>query len=348
MQKKTVAVGLSGGVDSSVSAMLLKRQGFNVIGLFMKCWEDTDKNCTAKEDAEIVNLIAKQIDIPIYTINFTKEYKEEVFNKFLSDCKKGLTPNPDILCNSKIKFHHFYRKAKQLKADFLATGHYCQVRDNQILMKGKDPNKDQSYFLYAINPDVLKDVIFPIGTLDKSKVRMLAKEFNLINHDRKDSTGICFIGKKNFASFLSQYIGFTPGDIVDDQGNKLGNHNGLAYFTLGQRKGMKIGGPGDAWFVVKKDLQNNRLIIAQGQDHLLLYQSSLIAKDLNWFKKPLSLPFQCAAKIRYRQSDQKCTIEKLEDDQLFVTFNQPQRAITKGQSIVFYQEYDCLGGGIIS
>jgi len=348
MSKKTVVVGLSGGVDSSVSALLLKKQGFNVIGLFMRCWEDSDGNCPASKDLEDVAQIADQIKIPFYTVNFTKEYKKDVFDEFLSDCKKGLTPNPDILCNSKIKFNHFYQKAKQLGADFLATGHYCQVREQKVLAKGLDPNKDQSYFLYGINPSVLKDVLFPIGQLEKKEVRSIAKEYNLVNHDKKDSTGICFIGKRNFTNFLSQYIGFTRGDIIDENGNKLGIHNGLAYFTLGQRKGIGVGGPGDAWFVIKKELSTNKLIIAQGKDHLLLYRSSLVASNLNWFIKPSQIPFKCTAKIRYRQTDQKCIIEKLENGKVFVSFETPQRAITAGQSVVFYDGSDCLGGGVIS
>ena len=347
MSKKTVVVGLSGGVDSSVSALLLKKQGFNVIGLFMRCWEDTDGNCPASKDLSDVAQIADQIKIPFYTVNFTKEYKKDVFDEFLSDCKRGLTPNPDILCNSKVKFHHFYQKAKQLGADFLATGHYCQIRNQKILAKGLDPNKDQSYFLYGINPDVLKDVIFPIGHLEKKEVRGIAKEYNLVNHDKKDSTGICFIGKRNFTNFLSQYIGFKKGDIIDENNNKLGTHNGLAYFTLGQRKGIGVGGPGDAWFVIKKELSTNKLIVAQGKDHPLLYQSTLIASNLNWFIKPSNLPFKCKAKIRYRQIDQECTIEKLENGIAHVSFKAPQRAITAGQSVVFYNGSDCLGGGVI-
>lgn len=351
MSKKTVVVGLSGGVDSSVAALLLKNLGYNVIGLFMRNWEDLDGSCPASVDVEDVAAVCSQIDIPFYTVNFTKEYQELVFKKFLEDCQKGLTPNPDILCNREIKFHHFYKKAKEYGADYLATGHYCQIYKEEkksYLAKAVDTNKDQSYFLYAISPNVLQDVLFPLGHLTKAEVRQIAKENHLSTHNKKDSTGICFIGKRNFTPFLQKYLPLSPGPIINSSGETIGSHIGLAYYTLGQRKGLNIGGPGEAWFVAKKDLLQNTLLVVQGEDHPLLYTQDIQAKELTWLTPLPPLPYTCQAKVRYRQPEQECVIEKMENNRLHIHFLHPQRAATPGQSIVFYDKNICLGGGIIT
>lgn len=352
MKKKVVAIGLSGGVDSSVSAYLLKKQGFEVFALFMKNWQDENSTCSSKKDFEDVQKVCKTLDIDYYTINFEKEYFDQVFSKCLEEYKLGITPNPDILCNKEIKFNLFLKKAIDLGADFLATGHYAQKEeiDNQIyLLKGEDSNKDQSYFLYTLKSEILKKVLFPIGHLTKKEVRKIAKEQNLSNHAKKDSTGICFIGKRKFAQFISKYISYTPGDIRSVDGQILAKHIGLSFYTTGQRKGLKIGGKGDAWYVVKKDLKTNTLFVAQGKNNKALFASRLVAKKLSFVVDNFSIktPFKCLAKIRYRQNDQVCTIEKLEKNFLEVSFEKPQRAITEGQSIVFYQKSICLGGAII-
>jgi len=353
IQKKipTVVVGMSGGVDSSVSALLLKEQGYNVIGLFMKNWEETDELCPAKQDFEDVIRVCDQLDIPCFSVDFSQEYKDEVFKNFLDEYQKGNTPNPDILCNQKIKFHHFFNKAiYELKADYLATGHYCQnllLNDNHYLAKGKDPNKDQSYFLYTIKQDILKKVLFPIGNIEKTKVRKIASDHQLITSEKKDSTGICFIGKRAFGPFIKKYLTPKPGIIESIEGKILAEHEGLFLFTIGQRKGLHIGGEGQAWFVVQKDFANNKLIVAQGEDHPALFSQSLNCSQLSWVNEAPILPYKCKAKIRYRHEEQNCTLIK-EKDQIKVTFEEPQRAITVGQSVVFYQDDICLGGGIIS
>jgi len=350
IMRKKVVIGLSGGVDSAVSALLLKKQGYDVIALFMKNFEDTDGTCPAQQDLDDVALTCKTLKIPFYTVNFVKEYREHVFNEFLADCQKGLTPNPDILCNKQIKFHYFYEKAMELGADYIATGHYCQtekINSTFLLKKGADPNKDQSYFLYAINPDTLRNVLFPIGHLTKPEVRQIAQENDIPVFNKKDSTGICFIGKRNFKQFVSQYIGFTPGDILTVDGKKVGKHDGLAYHTLGQRKGLGVGGEGDAWYVVDKNIEKNEVIIGQGKNHPALFKKILRANDLNWFKEPSFFPFLCRAKVRYRQIDQPCEIVSIHNGEVIVNFKEPQRAITPGQSIVFYQGEICLGGGKI-
>ncbi len=346
MSLKTVVVGMSGGVDSSVAAYLLKKQGYRVIGLFMKNWEE-EGNCTSSLDYADVVQVCDQIGISHYSVNFAKDYWDNVFQEFLRDCQNGLTPNPDILCNREIKFKSFWQKAQDLGADFIATGHYCQT-DQKSLLKGNNLNKDQSYFLYAIEGKVLKNVLFPIGHLPKAKVRKIAQEIGLQIHDKKDSTGICFIGKRNFKSFLSKFLGFQKGPIINLEGKKLGEHDGLAYYTLGQRKGLQIGGPGEPWFVIEKDLKKNTLIVEQGIDHPQLFKTKLTASDLTWIQDPpISLPFHCYAKVRYRQQDQKCVIEKIKDGLVYVSFSTPQRAITPGQSVVFYENDVCLGGGKI-
>lgn len=346
--QKTVVVGMSGGVDSSVAALLLKEAGYKVIGLFMKNWDETDEhgNCPADADYQDVIRVCEKLDIPYYSVNFVKEYWDCVFQEFLSDYRRGFTPNPDVLCNREIKFKVFYEKAKLLGADYLATGHYCQVEDGK-LKKGADLNKDQTYFLYAINKDVLKDVLFPIGHLPKPEVRALALKHGLATATKKDSTGICFIGERNFKDFLSQYIQSTRGNFVDTNGKILGQHDGTCFYTLGQRKGMGIGGPGEAWFVVAKNFERNEVVLAQGQDHPALYSDALVATELNWLVDSVPQKFECRAKVRYRQVEEPCTVEVL-GDAVKVSFHRPQRAMTQRQSVVFYDGDLCLGGGIIS
>jgi tRNA-specific 2-thiouridylase len=349
----TVIVGMSGGVDSSVSALLLKQQGYKVIGLFMKNWDEIDEDgrCSASEDYDDVARVCEQIGIPYYAINFVNEYREHVFAEFLEEYKAGHTPNPDILCNREIKFKRFLQKAIDLGADFLATGHYCQSSfdGNQFhLERGTDANKDQSYFLYAISQEALAKTIFPIGHLPKSEVRNLAAAAGLATAKKKDSVGICFIGKKRFPEFIERYLEGIKGPIITVDGEIVGEHQGLAKYTLGQRKGMGIGGAGDAWFVVGKDTKKNQLLVAQGEDHSALYSSGLTADTLTWIAgPPVELPFRCTAKIRYRQEDQPCTIVSIEAGIATVVFDQPQRAITPRQSAVFYSGNRAIGGGMI-
>ena len=342
---KKVVVGMSGGVDSSVAALLLQREGYEVVGLFMKNWEEAGDACKSAQDFEDVVRVCERLKIPYYSVNFVEEYWNGVFLHFLEELKAGHTPNPDILCNREIKFKALLQKALDLGADFLATGHYA--RNSGSLLKGADPLKDQSYFLYTLKQDILKKVLFPIGHLNKSEVRRIAKEADLPNHGKKDSTGICFIGKRDFKEFVSQYIPYHPGNFEDIQGKVVGQHDGAAYYTIGQRKGLGIGGPGEAWFVVQKDVERNAVILAQGEDHPNLYAPALTATEVSWVGAAVSLPFRCGAKIRYRQSDQPCTIEKIEEGRLFVSFDQPIRAITPRQSIVFYDGEICLGGALI-
>ncbi len=348
----TVVVGMSGGVDSSVAALILKLQGYRVIALFMKNWDETsaDGTCPADLDYQDVIKVCEKLQLPYYSVNFVKEYWDGVFTEFLSDYRSGFTPNPDILCNREIKFKVFFERAKLLGADFLATGHYCRIDatgEAPRLAKAVDQNKDQTYFLYAIDKKVLGEVLFPIGHLPKPKVRELATRFELATSTKKDSTGICFIGERNFKNFLSQYIESSKGNFVDTKGKVLGQHDGTCFYTLGQRKGMGIGGPGEAWFVVAKDHQKNEVILAQGQDHPALYADGLWAGELNWLVRPPSGTFRCRAKVRYRQAEQDCTVTVLEQ-QVKVVFDRPQRAMTPRQSVVFYLEDICLGGGIIS
>lgn len=348
--KGTVVVGMSGGVDSSVSALLLKEQGYRVIGLFMKNWEEAENSgiCRSAKDYEDVIRVCEQLDIPYYSVNFVKEYWDSVFSHFLDELKLGYTPNPDILCNREIKFKAFFEKAISLGADYLATGHYCQNLGFQ-LHRGADPLKDQSYFLYTLSSQTLRQVLFPIGHLEKTQVREIAKKHRLATSEKKDSTGICFIGKRDFKPFIQQYLAYQPGPFETLDGQVIGQHDGMAYYTIGQRKGLKIGGPGDAWFVVGKDPQRNAVIIEQGTDHPSLYKEALIATEPSWIAGvPPSFPYACTAKIRYRQPDQPCIIEKTEEDRLHIRFLQPQRAVTPRQSIVFYQGSLCLGGAMIA
>lgn len=388
-----VVVGMSGGVDSSVTALLLKQQGYDVIGIFMKNWDDTDEfgHCTAEDDAEDVRRVCAQLDIPCYTVNFEKQYYDKVFEYFLDEYRNGRTPNPDVMCNREIKFGEFLQKAVDLGADYLATGHYARVERGQDgryrLLRGVDSNKDQSYFLNALNQKQLSRAMFPIGHLPKSEVRRLAEEAGLATAKKKDSTGICFIGERNFREFLSQYLPARPGEMRTPDGEVKGQHYGLMYYTLGQRQGLGIGGSGtgEPWFVVDKDLDSNVLYVVQGDDHPAMYAHSLVATGVNWIDERFAASASvdagadsnsnagseasasvnavanavanagagaggklvCTAKFRYRQSDQRVTVERRSDGSCLVTFDAPQRAITPGQAVVFYDGEVCLGGGTI-
>ncbi len=353
-EKKTVVLGMSGGVDSSLAAVLLKQQGMNVIGMFMKNWEEKDGDgiCRSAKEYEDVIRVCEGLDIPYYSVNFIKEYQESVFQHFLKEFELGFTPNPDILCNREIKFKVLLNKALEIGGDFLATGHYCQTDmegGNYRLLKGKDPDKDQSYFLYTIGQRALSKVLFPIGAMMKSNVRQLAREVNLATSEKKDSTGICFIGKRDFKEFLSKYIVFKSGNFETLAGKVIGKHDGVAYYTPGQRKGLTIGGEGEAWFVVGKDVKQNIVFIEQGARHPALFCDELTATDSSFVAGSFDfpLPFRCRAKVRYRQPDQQCTITSIKDGRLHVTFDIPQRAVTERQSIVFYAGDVCLGGAMI-
>lgn len=354
MDKKTVVVGLSGGVDSSVAALLLKEQGYNVIGLFMNNWEETDDSgcCTAEADYADVRRVASAIGIPYYGVNFAKEYYDRVFRYFLSEYEKGRTPNPDVLCNREIKFGPFKEYAMQLGADYIATGHYCGIRhENGIhyLLKAKDQNKDQTYFLNQLSQSQLSDVLFPLQNLPKPEVRRIAEENGLATAEKKDSTGICFIGERNFRKFLMSYIPAKKGEIKTYDGRTLGEHCGLMYYTIGQRRGLDIGGQaGDAgrWFVVEKDLKNNVLYVAHGAEDRL-YSKGLYMNSCNWIPSaPAQKEFKCKAKFRYRQEEQGVTV-RIGSDKIFVDFDEKQRAITEGQFCVLYDDEKCLGGGVI-
>ena len=348
-QDKTVIVGMSGGVDSSVSALVTKLMGYKTIGIFMKNWEelDDDGHCSSEKDFKDVVSVCEQLDISYYSLNFVKEYRDQVFSHFLEEYKMGRTPNPDILCNREIKFKVFFDKAMSFGADFLATGHYCQTKEGK-LYKGHDSNKDQSYFLYAVNGEVLRKVLFPIGHLEKSAVRELAKEYKLETFNKKDSTGICFIGERKFQSFLSQYLKSQKGAFkrLEDH-HVLGEHPGQCYYTVGQRKGLGLGGPGGPWFVAKKDASSNTVFVVEGENHPALYSNTLFALEIDWIMDKKEFPLRCTAKIRYRQKDQACIIYK-EKNGVKVIFDQPQRAISVGQSIVIYENDLCLGGAVIS
>jgi tRNA-specific 2-thiouridylase len=357
MKKQKVIVGLSGGVDSSVSALLLQEQGYEIEGLFMKNWDERspDGNCMWEADVEDAMFVCETLGIPLNTVDLAAEYWEGVFRHFIEEYKCGRTPNPDVLCNQEIKFRAFLEHALQLGADLIATGHYARIvkqDDTYQLLKGLDKNKDQSYFLCRLNQSQLAKSLFPIGGLEKSRVRELAKKAGLITHDKKDSTGICFVGERPFREFLSRFIPKQPGEIRTTEGKTVGTHDGIFYYTLGQRQGLGVGGIKGAneepWYVVSKDIDNNILYIGQGHDHPMLYSQSLTATDLHWVSGKLSeTPFSCCAKTRYRQADQVCVIEQISDGQCEVRFNDPQRAVTPGQFIVFYEGDICLGGAII-
>lgn len=350
---------MSGGVDSSVAALLLKNQGYNVIGLFMVNWEETDENgcCTADDDYSDVRRVANLIGIPYYTVNFAKEYYDRVFSYFLKEYSAGRTPNPDVLCNREIKFGPFLKYAEELGADYIATGHYCGIsHENGInyLLKAKDQNKDQTYFLNQLSQSQLEKVLFPLADLDKTEVRKIAEENGLATAAKKDSTGICFIGERNFRKFLMNYLPAQEGEIRTYDGRVLGKHCGLMYYTIGQRKGLDIGGQkGDEgrWFVIEKDLKNNILYVAHGCEEKL-YSSALEMDACNWIPfPPEKKDFHCTAKFRYRQPEQGCTVHIRDENgtkgSILVEFDEKQRAITEGQFAVFYDGEKCIGGGVI-
>jgi tRNA-specific 2-thiouridylase len=341
-------------VDSSVAALILKEQGYNVIGLFMNNWEETDENgvCSAVDDFADVRRVASAIGIPYYSVNFAKEYMDRVFSYFLREYKAGRTPNPDVLCNREIKFKDFKEKAKALGADYIATGHYCGIRhegDVHYLLKAKDKNKDQTYFLNQVSQKQLENVLFPLSDLEKPEVRKIAEDNGLVTAEKKDSTGICFIGERNFRQFLMNYIPNKEGEIRTYDGRVLGKHIGLMYYTIGQRRGLDVGGvKGDdgRWFVIEKDLKNNILYVAHGAEDKL-FSKGLLMNSCNFMPgTPDKKTFECTAKFRYRQPEQKCTVH-IKDDHIEVDFAEKQRAITEGQFAVFYDGDKCLGGGVI-
>ncbi len=351
-----VIVGMSGGVDSSVAALLLKRQGYQVSGIFMQNWEDDDEHCTARQDYRDAASVAARLDMELTTVNFADEYWERVFAHFLEEYSAGRTPNPDILCNKEIKFKAFLDHARSRGADAIATGHYVRAGGSNEavkLLRGIDNNKDQSYFLYTLNQQQLRPSLFPVGEMEKPDVRKLAQEAGFHVHSKKDSTGICFIGERKFSSFLAEYLPAQPGDIVTDSGETIGRHNGLMFYTLGQRQGLGIGGRSageeSPWYVLDKDLTDNRLVVGQGHDHPALFRSSLQAHNLHWVQgeAPAS-SFRCTAKVRYRQQDQSATVTLTDNDTLHIEFDQAVRAATPGQSLVLYDGDACLGGAIIS
>ena len=355
---KKVICGMSGGVDSSVSAFILQQQGYQVEGLFMKNWEEDDDTdyCTAAADLADAQAVCDKLGIKLHKINFAAEYWDNVFEHFLSEYKAGRTPNPDILCNKEIKFKAFLEyAAEDLGANYIATGHYVRRRgtdDNVQLLRGLDANKDQSYFLYTLSSKQVGQSLFPVGDIEKPIVRAIAEDLGLITAMKKDSTGICFIGERKFKDFLARYLPAQPGNIRTVEGDIIGRHDGLMYHTLGQRKGLGIGGvkgaSEEAWYVVEKDLVNNELIVAQGHDHSALLSTGLIAQQLHWVdRQPIREPLRCTVKTRYRQTDVPCTVEPIDDESIKVIFDEPQIAVTPGQSAVFYLDEVCLGGGII-
>jgi tRNA-specific 2-thiouridylase len=357
MSKGCVVVGMSGGVDSSVTALLLKQQGYEVIGLFMKNWEDDDDSeyCSSRQDLIDAVSVADTIGIPIEAVNFAKEYKDRVFSYFLREYEAGRTPNPDILCNSEIKFKAFLDHAIRLGAEKIATGHYAGVREQDglfQLLKASDASKDQSYFLHRLNQQQLSKAMFPLNNIPKSKVREIAHQHRLSNAAKKDSTGICFIGERPFREFLNRYLPTKPGDMVTPEGRVMGQHMGLSFYTYGQRQGLGIGGgkdsSGEPWFVASKDMAHNRLIVVQGHDHPLLLNPELDALDMHWISGTAADATRAyAAKTRYRQEEASCRIAQSGERGVHFTFDEAQWAVTPGQSVVIYDGDICLGGGII-
>jgi tRNA-specific 2-thiouridylase len=355
--REKIIVGMSGGVDSSVSAWLLLQQGYRVEGLFMKNWEedDTEEYCSAAEDLADAQQVCERLGIELHTVNFSGEYWDNVFEYFLHEYRIGRTPNPDIMCNREIKFKAFLDHARVLGAERIATGHYVRSRERDgvfELLRGLDDNKDQSYFLYALNQYQLGHALFPLGEMEKSEVRDIARREGFAVHDKKDSTGICFIGERKFRDFLQRFLPAQPGDIVSSEGERLGEHAGLMYYTIGQRQGLGIGGtePGrdEPWYVVAKQLDSNRLVVAQGVDNPLLFHTRCRVTDLHWISAEIrNAPYECSAKVRYRQRDSRCRIIRLAGNSAEIEFDEAQRAITPGQALVLYQGEQCLGGGTI-
>lgn len=355
-KKKRVVVGMSGGVDSAVSAALLKEQGFDVVGLYMSNWKETDPNgcCTGEQDWTDVRYVCDKIGIPYYSVDFSKQYMDNVFKLFVEEYKKGRTPNPDVLCNREVKFGPFADFARELGADYIATGHYCRVRhdgDMHYLLRAKDENKDQTYFLNQVSSHQLRDVIFPLGDLTKPEVRELALKFDIPVAKKKDSTGICFIGERNFRQFLSQYIPMKDGDIVTQDGKVVGRHHGVYFYTLGQRRGLGIGGSadgnGERWFVLGKDVANNRLIVSQGEDDIL-FKDGLVTEGFNFITPAPAKEFDCEVRIKHRQPLQRAHLSVLDNGDTRIVFNEKQRAIAEGQYAVVYYGDICLGGGVIN
>ena len=357
MKKEKIVLGMSGGVDSSVAAVLLKKDGYEVHGVFMKNWDDKHAICSAEDDYADALSVCKKLDIPLKKIDFTHQYKDKVFNQFLDDHVHGLTPNPDILCNKEIKFEVFQNYAKEIGATKIATGHYADKYDDNstcYLKKAIDLSKDQSYFLHQLGQSELKDTIFPLGQILKKDVRKIAKQYALINHNKKDSTGICFIGERKYNDFIAGYLTVDKGEIQSLDGEILGNHNGHIYFTIGQRRGLGIGARMSSedkpWYVVKKDIDKNIVFVAQGEDHPALFSEQIIVEHINWIsRKPKTFPRKYYAKVRYRDKDKLCNVFSLDNDSYLIKFKSKQKAITPGQSIVLYDEKGvCTGGGIIS
>jgi tRNA-specific 2-thiouridylase len=351
-----VIVGMSGGVDSSVAALLLIQQGYQVEGLFMKNWDEDDGSeyCTAKVDLADAQQVCDKLDIPLHRANFAADYWDNVFEYFLDEYRAGRTPNPDILCNREIKFKVFLDYAQILGADYIATGHYTRVANQNgqaRLLKGLDNNKDQSYFLHAVSESAFAKSLFPVGELQKTEVRAIAQAHEFVTSTKKDSTGICFIGERRFKDFLEQYLPAQPGEMRTPEGKLMGTHQGLMFYTIGQRQGLGIGGVknsnAEPWYSLEKDLDNNILIVGQGAEHPLLYTEHLAADNINWINGIPAQSFQCYAKTRYRQPDQLCTVTAADNGSCIVSFDQSQRAVTPGQSVVFYSDDHCLGGGVI-
>jgi tRNA-specific 2-thiouridylase len=357
MKKEKIVLGISGGVDSSVAALLLQKDGYDVHGVFMKNWDDKHAICSAEDDYADALSVCKKLKISLKKIDYTAQYKDKVFKQFLDDHVHGLTPNPDVLCNKEIKFEVFQNYAKEIGATKIATGHYADnytTDSTCYLKKAMDQSKDQSYFLHQLGQSELKNTIFPLGKILKKDVRSIAKKYSLINHNKKDSTGICFIGERKYNDFLGKYLTIEKGDIQSLDGEILGNHDGHIYFTIGQRRGLGIGARFSAedkpWYVVKKDIHHNIVFVAQGENHPALFSKKIIVDDINWInKKPTTFPRNYYAKVRYRDEDKLCTIFSLDNNTYCIEFESEQKAITPGQSIVLYNEENvCIGGGIIS